>query len=690
MLLLLSLSAMTACSGGNNDGPTPPDQPVVSPDTPVPDPTGSISLSMRDYDNGHTYLDDIYISKENFTSYHDCVKFASIGTVNGLGNIVGIPSAGWTDRISVKPGEGYVAYDTSRDKYYRLFVEDYIIATNGGIIGADIKYQAPFKGADEAIALNETALAFDAEGGSQALFFANKNLLVYSISSDQDWCHVRKATDLETPFLYDGLVISVDKAPMNASDATVKVTTAYGKTKEIHVSYAGYDPYLIMGDTKELENVPCEGGVYNISLTTNEPSTLSAASNDYWIVTSIINGSQEMHAKAARIKYIDGLPLTRGASYNDAKDVFTLQIAVADNSSQNERTGRCGANTQFCSVATDVHQTGKTWLYPTNENSHTFQADGKDLYGRDASFSFNFNTSYTSSELEITTDFGGAEPWFSAYCGINSVSVTVLGANMADTEREGTVTVKSADGLHSIAYIIKQKGTRYEVKVDGLADNGNYGIDRNGGTFTLKVSTNIPDLTFTSSAPDWVTASYSAGNLVLRIKSTDRNRTAKITCSDSRGSFEVHQSKYAVGDKYSEGSISGTVVMTDNGNGLICRLIGTVSKPFRYQWSTENVETGCKYDGKKNMEIIRAIPGWEELYPAFAAVETLNVGGVSGWYLPDYTTAKKYSVRYYSGLTGGVEIWTSEEYNVTNAKTSANYQTKYSTLPVVAVHDFNW
>ena len=34
------------------------------------------------------------------------------------------------------------------------------------------------------------------------------------------------------------------------------------------------------------------------------------------------------------------------------------------------------------------------------------------------------------------------------------------------------------------------------------------------------------------------------------------------------------------------------------------------------------------------MAAVMAIPGWKELYPAFAAVEALNVDGAIGWYLP--------------------------------------------------------
>ena len=58
-------------------GPDTPDTPNVDPDKPVEDPLGTISLSMRDSDNGHTKLDDIYIKTENFCASSGYVMFRS-------------------------------------------------------------------------------------------------------------------------------------------------------------------------------------------------------------------------------------------------------------------------------------------------------------------------------------------------------------------------------------------------------------------------------------------------------------------------------------------------------------------------------------------------------------------------------------------------------------------------------------
>ena len=118
----------------------------------VPDPAGTVSLSMRDFDNGRTYLNGyIYIRNENFLSgacnpfYVD--RFVDLGPVNGLGNVSYIPKDGWAEQVMVVPGHGYVA--DIMGQYYRIYVIDYAYSILGGIIGADIKYQTPFYGTVE-------------------------------------------------------------------------------------------------------------------------------------------------------------------------------------------------------------------------------------------------------------------------------------------------------------------------------------------------------------------------------------------------------------------------------------------------------------------------------------------------------------------------------------------------------------
>lgn len=72
---------------------------------------------------------------------------ACIGNVNSLSKIKTIPNSGWTSEVAVHPGQGYVIQNKHGDfcRYARLYVEDWIESTDGGIIGAVIRYQDNWK-----------------------------------------------------------------------------------------------------------------------------------------------------------------------------------------------------------------------------------------------------------------------------------------------------------------------------------------------------------------------------------------------------------------------------------------------------------------------------------------------------------------------------------------------------------------
>lgn len=231
MVHILSF-CLISCGGeenidANNGGP-------VNPEATVNDPDGTILLSMRNSDNGKTYLDGIYIDKENFRG----AFFASVGKVKGLGNVSAIPTTGWADQMSVIPGNGYVAY--CNNQYYRIYVVDDIVSTSGGIMGADIKYQKPFIGINESIQVPSTSItinAVDTEGAlSESIFFNNSNIIVYSVESNQTWCVAEKTTNLSTNFLYNGITILCQpNISSQAREAEIKLTTAFNNSITIKV-----------------------------------------------------------------------------------------------------------------------------------------------------------------------------------------------------------------------------------------------------------------------------------------------------------------------------------------------------------------------------------------------------------------------------------------------------------------------
>ena len=201
--------------------------------TSVSDPVGTVSLSMLNESNGNTKFGYIYIDAANNFAGAD---FTSIGTVKGLGNVTKIPFVGWAGQLSVKPGCGYVAF--MAQTFVRIYVEDYIKNGFGQIIGATIKYQAPFYGADEDIQLSDDRLELDYRGGSHKITLKNSSIMMISCESDQSWCVATMSlSDTE-----EGFTIYCEQNPTDTPrEATITLTTHYGKKKTIKVKQAGWN-----------------------------------------------------------------------------------------------------------------------------------------------------------------------------------------------------------------------------------------------------------------------------------------------------------------------------------------------------------------------------------------------------------------------------------------------------------------
>ena len=684
------IASMVACSSGEPDGPDNPDDPtgVVDPNEQVPDPVGTISLAMRDKNNGETYLDGIVIVNENFMGDNRTGQtlFACIGEVKGLGNVSYIPKYGWNHQMRVTPGSGYVVYranEGTEGKFYRIYVERYITDTNGGIIGADIKYQVPFGGSDEEIKLQQTALSFDKNGGSQALFFDNEHVIPFTASVEPavPWCSVQKASSLSNAAFSDGIVVSVQKMPSEPTSAKVILTTKAGKTKEIVVSYAGMEPYAtVVGDLSVLSDVDFKGGTYNVGLSTNCLEYTEVGASASWVSANIVNVTEPMRANALKIRSVEGKAVSRADEFNDALDSYNIRFHVQQNSDKYERECTVGVYSLGLSESVSQSVTQKRYasLVYSDENKKSHTISAEDSY----SVYFNFRASHYN-EVELSVDYGdGQEAWFETELTGDRIRVYNVQNNPSEEERVATLTL-TLDNLEPLVFTLIQEGKVAYITYEGLYEGACY-ADRTNKTISLPIETNLDGLTFSTDA-DWVSATYTAGAVVLRLRETTENRVAKIICSDERGSFMVHQSKYAIGDVFSEGDCSGEVFEMKNGVGYFCKILeGT------YVWSDEVIVTECGDDGKANMEIIKSFPDWQTHYPAFAAVDALNVNGVVGWYLPGFSLLGRFVNRC---NPDGV-FWSSTENDAKRARwrsrNSSNAYLKSEKWSVVAVNEFTF
>jgi hypothetical protein len=120
-------------------------------------PYVQIKVGIRDASLNFSFDDitatDINIINWIYIGHGMGGEIVDVGEVNGLGNVTEKPSAGWSGLAAVQVGHGYVVrykntfnYSTADLPYYygRLYVEDWLTATTGGVIGATVKYQLPF------------------------------------------------------------------------------------------------------------------------------------------------------------------------------------------------------------------------------------------------------------------------------------------------------------------------------------------------------------------------------------------------------------------------------------------------------------------------------------------------------------------------------------------------------------------
>ncbi len=256
-----------------------PDNPNVS----VSDPDETVTLSMRNANSGKTYLGDsnIYIDNaDNFTGG----EFVSLGAVKGLGNVGYIPKTGWVSKTAVVPGEGYVAYASG--KFYRIYVSRYTTNIANEIIGAEIKYQTPFGGADEAVAVAEKSLTFESGGGEKELLFTNKSIIPCKVESEG--CSATLIYADGHSYLPQGVRIT---APANESTEELKgrvtITAANGNVTEVAIRVDGVAPYVGFGTP--LLDVDYRAAAKEVAIVANteiDYAGLSVASDAEWCKVS--------------------------------------------------------------------------------------------------------------------------------------------------------------------------------------------------------------------------------------------------------------------------------------------------------------------------------------------------------------------------------------------------------------------
>lgn len=627
VLLWGALALLPACS---KDDPEAPDsEGIFKPDEPVPDPAGTVSLSM--WNNNETSLNGLEIGADNnFHGYG--FNIVDLGAVRGLGNVSYIPLEGWADKVSVIPGHGYVAVYNNysyNPVFYRIYVYDTIISTTGGVIGYEIKYQSPFKGADQALSFTEKAVTFPSDGGEMEVIFNNSSNIPFSVESSEDWCKVSRASTTLS-FLHDAILISCEgSTSATPSKAKITLTTASGKISTIDVTREALGGFFSLSATEAFFDFNAtDTQTMSIPLHTNMAlSDFEVSSNVDWC-TAEVSVVEKRNGKPKRhIKWIEGVEQTRSRA--ETIEPLYLNISVSPYTGRDSRNATVSLKNGSEVKTVDVRQSGA--MFYLSEDQFTVNADKQWL-------TIPYNTILDTNNISLVLDESNSDEINGEYNWIRGSKETYtkdfkfsIDENKSPKARKATYQViyqipKTGETLEIGNFTITQMGMEYK-------DEYLY-LDKTEQNYTI----NIPgiggeNITVTAN---WLTATASGNdNLIIRIQATTENRSAIINVGDWFKIF-VSQSKYAAGDTYSENGVEGTIACMEDGVGVIYYYDYTTM--INLVWSTEcvdNFEARSSVDGMANCNAIKGVPNWKSYYPALAYVEdNLNVNGVTGWYIP--------------------------------------------------------
>ena len=666
---LLLAVVFAACS--SDDDSTDGDG-NIKPDVNVNDPAGTVSLSMMkgsSISEGATRIGGSYIYIGNDYNF-DGGYFISLGTVKGLGNVSYIPTTGWADMVSVRNNNGYVAY--SNGSFYRIFVEKEIVGTTGGIIGYDVKYQAPFKGKDLELELPATSVSFDKKGGTENIVFDNKEFVVFTAKSSEDWCQIIPTSTYNYSFLANGIQIIAQPSNVAATtEATITLTTAYGKKKEIKVTRGGVDPYLTLNETSvTLDAKECER---QVGLNTNiqkEDLTISNTASS-WCKAEFVDQTRAIHASAARIKFVGNKPAkaVKAANAAGSASYYALVLKANSNDKDTERKGTITLKSKDgkkC-VTLNVIQ-NKAYLYVQQEGYNEVSFDNEE---RNAVIGYLY-TSLEYEDLQVSCNEAWCKPELQNSYGDIKLNANIS-KNATEKTRKAKIVISNKTKTLSFTMNVSQSGVKF------VPSQTKVGFDKNQSNKTITINTNID--WEASSNQSWCTISRNGNNLTIRAtpySGSAANRKATISFKGLSTKIEVDQSKYALGDEYNENGVKGEVAYMNDTVRYVKKEVG------KSVWSTENVETGANdnYNGMKNMAVIKKISDWKNLYPAFALCDALNAEGVTGWYLPALFELERFA--------SSSEYWNSTEDSYSLVWINNRYSAKYKNeiTKVMAIHKF--
>ena len=710
---MLCLCLLPACGDSNGDEPDNPNP--INPDKEVADPAGTVKLSMRSEaavgDRKTTINNGLWIdAADNFYAHRGYI--VNLGSMKGLGNVGYIPKTGYVETVAVTPGDGYIwateCYNEfgnyERNTFYRIYVTNYTQNASGEIIGADIKYQKPFYGKDEALKPSDTNLSVSGDGGEASVVFENNSVIPFVVESDKDWVRPSISSTLDHSFLPNAITFYIDPATTTESEtATVTATTYYDKSTTITITRLGVAPKLSIPDDAANKEIDANATEYRIPITTNlDFNDLTVKSSADWATVELVDGSSRTAAIANSIRWIGNEPASHSRANTATVRTYYALVKVAANVNSAERNASITVSSKDgkLSAKHSLSQKGAT-LSVTSNGKEVNDGDIIDI--QDTETSLNIKVESSVDGITISSDKSWAEVTTDDE---KSYTIKVAG-NQTPDDRSAKISIKAKNSDLAMAFTLKQAGGTLSVKdLDGPTT---YYVDRDTHTYNYVIEGSLPYSV--KSNADWCTIYQSGNNLAVTVSATTvtRSTTVEITGGKEPIILTYKQTKYKDGDKINQNAEA--YLCLRNGKPLLCTYLGKEKC-----WSTQFIITGATStdDGEKNTKTIHNIPDWATYYPVFKKVETeFNTNGDTGWYIPAINELKEtYRVIYniinakfnrygYSSIWSSTEIsekqcsyiqyYNGPEYTIRNVeKNNGTYYYNYSqAFDIIAVKKFN-
>lgn len=787
---MLCLCLLPACGDSNGDEPDNPNP--INPDKEVADPAGTVKLSMRSEaavgDSKTTINNGLWIdAADNFYAHRGYI--VNLGSMKGLGNVGYIPKTGYVETVAVTPGDGYIwateGYNEfgnyERNTFYRIYVTNYTQNTSGEIIGADIKYQKPFYGKDEALKPSDTNLSVSGDGGEASVVFENNSVIPFVVESDKDWVRPSISSTLDHSFLPNAITFYIDPATTTESEtATVTATTGYDKSTTITITRLGVAPMLSIPDDAANKEIDANATEYRLPITTNlNFNDLTVKSSADWATVELVDGSSRTAAIANSIRWIGNEPATHSRANNASIRTYYALVKVAANVNSAERNASItvsskdgklsaqhsliqkGATVSVKNVSTGasindndilkIGNTGGTIKISVNSSNKSLKVtsdspwatisepeerDNVQLYtitiepsenadDRTAKVSIKGKSDEPSMSFSITQSPATIEVFNSAGKTIENGSTIVVSefSNTMDikvrssisnikltsnaswctatmTKQEGAYTfytiaatenetvdcrttkimIKGEKGDVSFSFVIRQAEGKLQVKdLDGSTTTY---IDCYEHVFNYEIVGNLPFKV--KSNAEWCSVYQSGKNIAITISTTDINRSTSVEITGGKEPIILtyKQTKFVHGQLYDRTNpASSPYVYIDfnTGKSLLYKEVAQ-----KTNWSNQLIATGATSltDGEANTKKIHSIPNWENHYPAFVAVNSLNTEDESGWYMPaceefiynaiwtstEIDKSFAYAMGYYGNYSGQIKSDHANFYKVVAVK----------------------